>query len=247
MDAEAAHRLNAQIWELWVEPEILRRSSQGALAPDFRVHAFQILLASANDGRANTVRLNEEVKAVAKIRSSQAIRAGEPVYTHDVEAIEEITLLETEANHAHITGIDLRGTWVVRLDLRYDKKRAEEHLEAANDFLETAIDAGQKGRWRPFLENLFVAAELTAKAELMITPTSSPKELKDHSKIKGKYMSWARLDNAPKSSSRALAELIKLRAPARYLKGPLSFDPERAAALVAAVREALEWTEQRVM
>jgi hypothetical protein len=245
-DPEAARRLNKQIWELWVEPEILRRGREGILAPDFKLYAFQVLLASANDGRESIVRLNDEVKAVAKIRSSRPIRVGDPVYIRDIEAVEEIALVDGERNFAHVTGLDLRGTWVVHLDFRYDKKRAHEHLQAAKDFLEMAQAARQTGKLRPFVDNLFSAAELIAKAELMLTPTGSPKELKNHERIKGRYMSWARLENAPKSSSRALAELGELRYRARYLRKPLRLGPERADALVAAVREALEWTGRRL-
>jgi len=247
MDPEAARRLEEQIWELWVEPEIRRRSGQSDLPPRFKLRAFQILFASPSDGGSTTVRLNEEVRAMARIPPRQAIRPGDSVYAHDIEAIEEITLLDEEANRAHITGLDLGGKWVTYLDLRYDRKRAVEHLEAAGDFLDAAYTEQQKGRWRPFIENLFTAAELAAKAELMLTPTGSPKELRDHNKIRGKYVSWARLENAPGPSSQALAELGKLRYPARYLSKPLRFDPQRADTLLAEVRAALEWTRRRLI
>jgi hypothetical protein len=247
MDSEAARRLEEQIWELWVQPELRRRNDSGTLSPDFKLRAFQVLFASPNDGGATSVRLNEEVMATARCAFRRTIGPGDPVYARDIEAIEEITLPDQEANRAHITGLDLGGKWVTYLDLRYDRKRALAHLEAADDFLKVARYAQQERLWRPFLENLFAVVELAAVAQLLITPCGLDEERKSHGTTKRKYAEWAGLGNAPRSSSQALAKLIKLRGRARYLRGPFAFDSKRADAFVTAAIEALEWTRRRLI
>lgn len=246
MGSEAARHLEQQITDLWLGPEIRRRSERGELPANFKLRAFQIVLPSPIDGGSVVVRLNEEVRAKARVRTRRPIAAGDLVYVKDIEDVEDISLLDEDVNCAHITGLQLDGVWITRLDFRYETKRSLEHLEAADEFLYTAQTARQKGRWRPFVENLFAAAELAAKAELMITPTCRPAELKQHSRIAGTYGSWARLGNAPEPSSRALSQLGDLRYAARYLRKPLRVDASTADVLIAAVREAVGSTRRRV-
>jgi len=246
MAPEAGRALNQQIWDLWVEPEIRRRREADNLPHDFHLFGFQVVISSPNDNGETVVRLNDEVRAIAKVQARRTFEAGQTVYANDIEAIEEIDLLEKEANCAHVTGLELNGNWVVHLDFRYNKKRAREHLGAAHEFFEEAAAARGDMRWRPFVDNLFSAAELIAKAELMLTPTGSLKELKDHGRIRGKYGSWSRLGNAPEPSGRALALLGDLRYQARYLENPLSMDEAEADRLLEAVRQALDWTDRRL-
>ena len=121
MDDEIKIRVFKQVMELWVLPEIERRKKEKRLEEPFVLRTAQILF--SHDKGTQKIRLNQEVKAVAKSKAKRDIKKGEIVYEKDIDNIEDIQLTEQDPNCAHITLVLFKGKWFVSFDFRYNKKQ----------------------------------------------------------------------------------------------------------------------------
>ena len=65
-----------QFLDLWVKPEIQRRKTLGVLEGDFVLRAFQVVSPSSEEDRLNVLRLNHEVKVIAKVKLAKAVQRG---------------------------------------------------------------------------------------------------------------------------------------------------------------------------
>lgn len=215
----------AQAFELWVNPEVDRRLQEDRLPVDFALHSVQIIFPSPLDDKGNYVRLNEEVRALAKVKMNRSIEQGELVYERDIDDIEIIELADpSEPNAGHLTMLRIAGKWFIGFDFRRDKRRAREHLARAQEFLRVARLSFRRNLIGPGFDCLHSAAELAAKAELLafmgLWP-ARPRDLKDHGFIRGRYGRWTGLGNAPKRANSALKRLSELRGRARYVEGDI--------------------------
>src|SRR3712207_5214815 len=118
LSKEGHEHLLRQVFELWAQPEVRRRQAAGTLQRPARIHAVQVLL---RVGQPPEVRLNEEVRGVARARANQALDAEELVAYEDVDALVDFSLeAADDANAGHITAIALRDGWAVLFDTRYN-------------------------------------------------------------------------------------------------------------------------------
>ncbi len=221
-DTEMAQRLFDQALDLWVRPEIERRRQRGVIIGEFDLRAAQVVMPSPVDDQVLRVRLNEEVRAVASVKLRGSVEAGDSIYESQVEEIREMRLTDEEdPNSGHLTMMRVRGNWHIHFDFRRDRARAQEHLDRASDFLEAAKDSFSANRLAPAVDNLFSAAELAARAELMVCGFYPEKPQKTHPSTKSWYNRWTNLGNAPVESSAVLNKLADLRPKARYVEGQL--------------------------
>jgi hypothetical protein len=121
------------------------------------------------------------------------MRQGEPIRWDQIERIEDVRLTEHDANAAHITLISVPGKgFGIFFDFRYNGLRVGEHLEGAEEFFATATLAAERGHRRAFAENLFAAAELTAKALLLMLPFVDVAKTKKHGLVASKLNAFGR-------------------------------------------------------
>ena len=215
MDDEIKQRVFQQVRDFWIIPEIEKRKNLNRLSNDFKLRSVQVIFSL--DRGWNKVRLNEEVKAIARSKVNRPIKKGEAVYENDIDNIEKIELTDDDKNCAHITLLLFKNSWIVSFDFKYNKNRIKEHISASKEFYESAKDNLEKGRLRPFFECAFASAELSAKAVLLTLPDKNVLYGKNHEDRIKQFKNWTELGNAPKEHSNTLTKLKSLRPSARYL------------------------------
>jgi len=208
-----------QTMDLWILPEIERRQSAGKIGKPYKLHAAQIIFYA--DARPREIRLNEEVKALAKVKVKEDFardrQEGETIFEHEIEHYESIRLPETEdPNCGHLTLIQAKGSWYLFLDCVYNKRRSEELLQAAKEFLAVAENALSTGSFRALADNLFSAAELAATVILITSPRPGDDLSMSHKQIHSRFNLAAKLENVNTSHRETFNSLANLRIRARF-------------------------------
>jgi uncharacterized protein (UPF0332 family) len=236
-----------QVMDLWVTPEVERRQAAGAIPKPFNLHAAQVIFYA--DGRPHEIRLNEEVRAIGKVKLKQGVakQEGDPIYSNEIEGYEAFRLPDDEdPNCGHITLHRFADQWSLAFDLIYNKGISSEHLAAAEEFLKSAEAALERGHYRVVVDNLFSASELAAKAVLLTTPLPGEGTKMGHGRIHSRFNLQARLGNVSAGHRDAFNQLSHLRSSARYLSRPLTISEVEVTELLAAVRDAIGFARSRV-
>jgi len=226
-----------QAFDLWINPEIERRRKAGRLARNFGLHAAQVIMNV--DADAPDVRLNEEVRAVLKVRANRRIEKGEALTAADFNDIEGIELTDVDPNAGHLTLLLHKGFWHLEFDFRYNAARISEHVKAAEEFLGGASHALGQRDLRVFVDNLFSAVELAAKGLLLMQPDKSVLVARRHQAISAKYNLWSKLGNTERRFADLLNRLPDLRSSARYVRGDLGLTTDEATVMLAVAEDML--------
>jgi hypothetical protein len=230
-------------FEIWFDPEVERRRVAGQLGQDFQVWAAQAVM---NVGQPTVVRLNEEIKALLKVKLDRDVTKGDPALWSDLKDIQDLELGSTDANAGHLTVIRSGPGWFLAFDFRYNANRANDLLDAAREFAKTAEEAWLAERLRAFAENLFAAVELAVKATLLTLPDEDLLKTKRHGVISGKYNRWAKVGNAEKAHAKLLNRLAELRDAARYVSRPFTLSPDEGNGMLEGARSILADAELRI-
>lgn len=240
-DSKAGDALMRQALDLWIMPEIERRRSATQLAERFTLRAAQVVMNI--DGGVPRVRLNEEVQIVLKVRFGplpEAKQAGEMIVLDENTAIEDMELTDTDPNAGHVTMLAQGGRWHIKFDFRYNSERCRDTLQIAREFLDAAASALKKGNLSAFVDNLFSATELMAKAELLMLPDKAVLHCHSHGVISPRYNWWGKLGNTDHQYVKLLNRLSSLRKLARY--GPMSrlnLRPDEPASMLKTARKMM--------
>lgn len=243
MSMDIAKRVFQQIFDLWINPEIEKRKSLNRLPNDFRLECAQIIFSLDRGG--NKVRLNEEVKAIAKCKINCPKKEGELIYETDADKIESITLTDEDPNCAHITLLLFKTEWIISFDPRYNKQKVKDHIEASKEFLESAKENLKKNRLRPFFEDSFACAELSAKAILLQLPNKETIYDKSHESRIEQFRNWVVLGNAKPEHSVVLEQLNRLRPSARYLCSN-EYKKEDPQKIITTLEEMIQFSERSI-
>jgi hypothetical protein len=237
-----------QLMEIYVRPAITRRQSAGDLPTPLSLRAAQVICFA--DGRPNVVRVNDEVQAIAKVKLRAGVRKekGDNVFTDEIEGYETIVLPESEdPDCGHATMLQLGDRWFVVFDFRYNRGKSEVYLSRAREFLALAEHARARHAWASMVYVLFSAAELAARAELLIVPDTEFERARTHKATATTFNRWAHLGNVAVDHKKALNRLALLRPDAGYAQRPFTIDPAEADVLVNAVRELIDWAGSRLV
>jgi len=236
-----------QFMDLFVLPEIRQRQERGAALKPLELTKVQILFSA--DGAPPLVRLNEEVKAHARVKLKQGVEKSkdELVWPDEIEAIEAVDLPEHERNHGHFTAIKRGRGWCIFFSFIYNRRSAKQMLELGQQFWRAAKDALDHGHLRVCVDNLFSAAELAAKASIVCwNPDPKFRAKATHKGIITRYGQYAKVGNAPKAHSSLLAKLGRLRSSARYLQGRFAMTAEEAEDALRSVGDMLHAAGQSI-
>lgn len=234
-------RAFSQLMELLVNPEIKNRQANGSLPEGFQLSKAQILFFP--DGTKPKVRLNDEVKALVEFKLKKGIskKRGEFIYENEIDWPRSVKLTEDDdPDCGHALLFKIGSNWFIGFDLRYNKGFSKRNIETAEQFYESAQFSLEKNNLRAFIDNLFSAVELTAKAELLLLPDPKFKKAKKHKSIQTRYNWYVKVGNAQPKYRDALNKLSKLRYPARYLNGKLSISSNEARKLLTAVKSMID-------
>ena len=238
---EFGHKVFEQFMGIFVTPEVKRRQETGELDKHLDLRAAQIIFFP--DGRKPQLRINSEVKAIGKMKLKTGIskKAGEPIFEHELEGLEEINLTEEDdSDCGHATLLRIGGRWIIAFDFRYNKALSKCHIEAAEQFYKAAEFSLNKKNWLSFIDNLFSAAELLAKSILLSMPDPKFRKKTTHKAIQNRYNRFANLGNVEAVYSKTFNKLSSLRDRARYLKEDISISEEEARRLLVIIKNMME-------
>ena len=246
--------------EMFVQPEVARRQAAGTLPKPFALHRFQVIFPPK--GGAPEVRINYEVRGVVKIAikgspgssvwadlGTRGDAAGLPPEVEDaqvseieVEALLDFELAPGDADFGHFTCIKYGTRGFVGFNFRYNRASAHAHVIAAAEFLAASEFSMQGRRWSAFVDNLFSAAELLAKADLLLLLEM---EAHSHGRIRSLYNLHFKGGQIPESHKATLNDLSSLRRQARYLtKGPFTLDQNEATKHFQNVQSMMQHVRQ---
>ncbi len=208
MDNEVKQRVFQQVMDIWINPEIEKRRKEGIIKDGTQITKMQIVFSLDN---GNKIRLNDEVKAIITGKATRNIQKGEAIYEKDLSGIENIQLTDEDTNCGHITLLLFKNNWIICFDARYNKDIIKEHIIASKEFYESAKESLEKNRLRPFYENAFAVAELSAKGILLTLPDKKILEGKNHKDRIKKFRNWAELGNVKMEFNTTLSKLNGLR------------------------------------
>ncbi len=140
-------------------------------------------------------------------------------------------------NAGHISMVRNGTGWFVSFDLRYNAVRIAEVVLAAQEFLDSDAANLSAQRLRAFVNELFCAVELLAKARLLVHPDERVLASKKHSFTISNFNLHAKWGNVDRRFSDLLNRLSSLRNPARYPDGSFALSREAAEELLATARD----------
>lgn len=231
-----------QAFNLWFNPETERRIAAGTLTAPFHLKRAQVIFA---EGKAPEVRFNDEVRGGLLATLSKPItEIGTEVLLSEITEIKgyELDVADADAGHFTIYEWDDGQSWRMFFDFRRNKRGAATLVASAEQFLAAAEFSSEQGYSGPFIDNLFSATELLAKARLVTAIAEN--NLKSHGAIHSKLNMWGKLGNVDARFVELFNELSSLRRDARYraVGRTLKVDDPigRARAEIAALKERLK-------
>lgn len=232
-----------QFMDLFFIPEFNRRKEAGQLPAGATLSAAQVIFHL--DGRPPDIRLNDEIRAIADIRLSLPKGAvkqpGESILASEVGEVTRIRLTpDDDPDAGHATFVLIGDAWHIGFDFRYNKSIARRHLDVARQFLGCADFARSRRHWVPFVDNLYSAAELIAKATLLFIPDPMLRKSRKHQAIHSRYNRFASLGNVRAADRKTFNQLYTLRPGVRYLTQEVVLTPKDATKLLATVTKMLE-------
>lgn len=232
--------------EIWFLPEIKKRQESGQIPNTFVLHAAQLI--TFPDERPKVIRLNEEVAITAKARIKPGVQKdiGAFLSMEEIEGLESWQLPDTEdPNCGHLTIINLGGSWCLAFDFRFNKAEARKHLDAAEEFLAAARFSLKEVLLRAAAENLFNAAELAAKAYILMTPVKSASTSERHGFIHSRFNVLGRFGNIAPDQKDAFNTLSSMRPSARYLRAEFVAGIEELTELATQVADLVTSVQAR--
>jgi hypothetical protein len=241
---EIYRNASKHLMDIFVTPDVIRRQENGELPRPLDLRAAQIIFYP--DGKKPAIRINSEVKAIGKMKLKPGIEKdyGDPVYAHELDGLEELTLTDgDDPDCGHVTILRLSDTWLMAFDFIYNKSLAKKTIETAKEFIEAAEFSFAHHNWSAFTDNLFSAAELLAKATLLAT-WSAPefREKTTHPAIHSRYNRFAHLGNVNPLHALTFNKLSQLRYPARYSKEEFSLSESEGQSLLNGLKSMLQET-----
>jgi uncharacterized protein (UPF0332 family) len=210
-DVTGPDRTFQQMFNLFFDPEIRRRQAAGLLPIPFTVHKAQVIFV---EGQPPKVRLNDEVTISLIVRTPRAVQRGDTINESEIENIEGFELELADSNAGHFTILPFNGGWRMLFDFRRNKGTAANLVRRAEEFLNVAEHAFSQKLYAPYVDNLFSACELLAKAHLITTAEAA--SLKSHGTIHSRINQWSKMGNVDEEFVKTLNKMARARSSARY-------------------------------
>lgn len=235
-----------RLWFDHIVPEVKRRGI--TVPPDDYVQMGQILHQIGQPRLI--VRLNEEVTFQIVFRyEGPTVAELSHVPPEHIGEILNVGISEELAGHEVI--IRNRDGWWVSFDFRYYRTKIMDCVETAGQFLYASRAALEVGGLRAFTENLYLATEQLAWAQLLFIPHDSVVNSKSHGNIVSQFNRWTKMGNASPMFTRVLNRLAGLRNAARYRPDKLDLTEDEGRGMIAIVETALRelsvWRPSRAM
>lgn len=245
-DPEFQKKAFENLVSIFVTPEVMKRQEVGLLPKPLDLRAAQVLIYP--DGRPVVVRINEEVQVMAEMRTKTGVshKAGDPVYEHELEWIGNFRLIEDDdPNCGFIVLVKLHNQWLGSFSFIYNTAAAQQHLNVARQFFETAKFAADNKFWGVFVDTLFSASELAVKA-FMMTVHPELRGAKKHTRLHSVFNRFANMGNVDPDFQKAFNKLCNLRPNGRYLEANVDFTDDEAAEVLQIVQRMIDQFERPI-
>jgi len=169
-DDVPAERFFKQIWDMWIQPEIIKRIKRDKLE-SYRIPPVMVVGFPSEKDKPPYVLLDKEcnVKATVKVRSGIEIRKGEPIYDDDVlEFVKSDIPASIGPDDGYILLIGLKKEWIIRFDFRIGRNIIKNKHERLIEFLDSAEHALNQNNVLACTENLFATVELLVDLLLLL-------------------------------------------------------------------------------
>lgn len=246
LDDEGAQNFFNQVWKLWLEPEIKRRSKAENKSSYIMPH---LILVRFPPNEKHQVLFNEEVKlrVKAKLTGSRKLNKYDRVYVDDIaDYVEILELPEVlQKNDSYIIMIWHKKSWIIVFDFRQWKGETKEKYDKINEFIQTAKFALTNKHYSAFVDNLFSASELIIDITLLISLSS---KIHRHSSKTDRY---ARIQKQKTLEEQTFItthnKLFALRPDARYAKNALHLEQNRAKRMLHIIETKYQKLEEPVL
>ena len=225
-----------QALDLWILPEINRRQEKGDIPKPYILEKAAIFMYP--DERNIEVRLNNEFQAICRVKLKEGVKKNiGAIKENEFEAIESIELVdEIDPNCGHVIIIRIGNYWKSYFDFRYNKGLSRQHIRTGDEFLSIAQHAFSRQYWKPFIDNLYNAAELFLKAIFLTMRDEKMMKKPTHKLIQLRLNQFSSLGNIEVNQKKTFDKLHALRPFARYCKGDFSISTEEAQRYMSDVK-----------
>jgi uncharacterized protein (UPF0332 family) len=216
LNQEASRRFLEETKRIWFNPEIERLKQIGSVNEDYQPKKMQVILFPD---------YNRSI-----------------LFDNDIISIEKLKANINYKDCSHVTfKKDVIGNWHGFFDFRYNKGKAKELFNTAQQFLDSAKDEYKARRLQVFADNLFSAAELFVQSLLFVE--SHNKRFADkpnHKWTTSEFSKFVKLGNMASRYSTALGQLSRLRDDARYHKREFGLEDSKAQEHIKTVEDLAE-------
>jgi len=229
------HYLNA-----WAAPEIQQRKHDGRLPADFSLEHLQAVQVILNPEEQPRVKLNEEVKFRIVEEVAFGLTESGAIDPTDEQRSEKLELTDDDANAQHYTFVRRGGVWHFTFGCQQNAQRIRDYIEMAREFLKCAEWAHEHDQPRAFVDNLFSADELLAKALHLIRAEDLEVVRSKRHKFSASQINLARKDGRmPDAFVEHFNWLSNNRSRARYNPSAFTVDRSDRELMLATAKEAL--------
>jgi uncharacterized protein (UPF0332 family) len=236
LNQEEIKRVFDQVMNIWAIPEIERRKRKGILKNDFEIKRVQVIFTI---GKPPEIKFNENVGITAMVKANRDIIKGEEVKYSDVDKFEKF-IADYPPNSGHITLFKLLDHWIIILDARYNKEKIGGLIERSKEFYESAKEDLKENRLRPFYENCWNSAELSAVCHSL----GIGGKIKGHGENIKNFVKWSELENVDKKHAEILSQLKDLRK-SKYVSS-IDFRNKDHKEFLKVVKEMIEEAERLI-
>lgn len=231
---EFADRFLANVYRLWLIPEVQRRLSGGLLDGDTKIWAGQIIFGMTG---VLAVQLNDEVNGIFHVRPEAALPEGVLLSAENaLDIAANVVHFELDDHDqpdaAHVTVLLGERGFYITFDMRYNSALVAGLVVRAREFLTIARYAETTGSVHALIANLHIAVEALAKARLVLHPDNEILVSRNHGFLRARFNRHSKGDDAEQRFARLLNRLDELRNPARYSLSQLSLSSDEARSLI---------------
>lgn len=205
-----------QFFELWINPEVTLRQEAKELPEDFILKKAQVIFSLVGKP---IIRINDEVKVIAKAKINRSVKKGEAIFEKDVSEIKELKLVEEDTDFGHITIVRFRDSWVIGFNFLYQLENSKSLYDLGLEFLDSSRVNFHNGNWRSAIECLSVAAENLAKAKIYLYPDWEIRKSRKHGTVWAKVNQYHKSNLISSSTKDTFNGLMQCRDLARYQPG----------------------------
>lgn len=236
VDDEIGQRVFQQVMNIWAIPEMEKRRKDGTLKDGVEIRRVQVVFTL---GKSPEIKFNEDVTITAMAKATRDIIKGEEVKYSDIDKIEKF-IVDYPSDSGHITLFRFLDRWIIIFDARYNKERIRELIKRSKEYCESAKADLSGNRLRPFYENCWNSAELSAVCHSL----SIGGKIETHGKNVKNFIKWSELENVDKKHAEILSQLNGLR----RLKYECSTDPikEDPCRFLEVVEKMIEEAEKSI-